>query len=443
MAYAVPIPGRHAGHEAEDTGASPERVPAGRRLRRVLVPVALAALAGVLLWFVQRPAGEASVFRTAPVARGDLLVTVTATGTIEPEQVVDVGAQVVGMIREFGRDPSDPDRPVDYGSRVDVGTVLAQIDDTLYRAQRDQAQANAQRARADLRELTAKLRQSERAWNRAQELRQTGVISDADFDAALADVETARSALGVGEASIVQADAALRQAEINLGYTTIRSPVRGVIVDRRVNIGQTVVSSMNAPSLFLIAQDLTRVQIWASVNEADVGRIRHGQPVRFTVDAFPGETFVGQVVQVRLNATMTQNVVTYTVVVAVDNPDGRLLPYLTANLRFEIDRRAGVVLVPNAALRWQPRPEQVVPTARDVLEPAGAVAPDRGRVWVAERALVRPVDVQIGPSDGLATEVTSGDLQEGALVVIGERTGTSSEGEASPFAPRLFGGGRR
>jgi HlyD family secretion protein len=184
------------------------------------------------------------------------------------------------------------------------------------------------------------------------------------------------------------------------------------------------------------------VQIWASVNEADVGRIRPGQTVRFSVDAFPGETFTGKVAQLRLNATMTQNVVTYTVVVTVDNPEGRLLPYLTTNLKFEIDRRTAVVLVPNAALRWQPRPEQIGPEGRDEAR-GGAPAADRGLVWVAAKRVVRPVPVQVGLSDGLTTEITSGDLREGEPLVVGERAATEGEGEASPFAPRLFGGGRR
>jgi len=445
MGRVVPAVGSRAEGEAERPGAPLERPRTVRRIfRRSLIPAALVALAALAWLGVGRgPAGDATGFRTSPIARGDLQVTVSATGTIEPEEVVDVGAQVVGMIQAFGRDPRNGEKPVDYGSAVDVGTVLVQVDDTLYRAQLDQARANAQRARADLLELQAKLRKAERAWKRAQELGRIGVISDADYDIALADYDTARSALAVGEASIVQADAALHQAEINLGYTTIRSPVKGVIVDRRVNIGQTVVSSLNAPSLFLIAKDLTRVQIWASVNEADIGRIRSGQTVRFSVDAFPGETFVGKVAQLRLNATMTQNVVTYTVVVTVDNPEGRLLPYLTTNLKFAIDRRTGVILVPNAALRWQPRPEQVVPEAREALARRASGTPDRGWVWVAEKRFVRPVAVQVGLSDGLTTEITSGDVHEGQPVVLGESAGAEGEGEASPFAPRLFGGGRR
>jgi HlyD family secretion protein len=396
-----------------------------------------------LAWlrFGRGAAEQAGEFRTMPIARGDLEVTVSATGTIEPEEVVDVGAQVVGMIREFGRDPRDGERPIDYGSPVEVGTVLAQIDDTLYRAQLDQARANAQRAHADLLELQAKLRQAERAWKRVRELQRTGVVSDADYDLALAAYDTARSALAAGEAGIVQAEAALRQAEINLGYTTIRSPVKGVIVDRRVNIGQTVVSSLNAPSLFLIAKDLTRIQVWASVNEADIGRIEPGQKVRFSVDALPGEEFTGAVAQVRLNATMTQNVVTYTVVVTVDNPGGRLLPYLTTNLKFEIDRRHDVVLVPNAALRWEPRPEQILPEARGKSAEGGR-GPEHGQLWVPEKRFVRPVVVELGLSDGRTTEVTAGDVHEGELVVVGERSTGSGEGAASPFAPRFFRGGR-
>jgi HlyD family secretion protein len=163
----------------------------------------------------------------------------------------------------------------------------------------------------------------------------------------------------VGEAAILQAKAGLAQAEAvlrraqrNLGYCTITSPVKGVIIDRRVNIGQTVVASLNAPSLFLIAKDLTRMQVWVAVNEADIGKIRPGQPVTFTVDAFQGETFRGEVGKIRLNASMTQNVVTYTVEIITDNASGRLLPYLTANVQFELSRASYVLMVPNAALRW-------------------------------------------------------------------------------------------
>ena len=179
--------------------------------------------------------------------------------------------------------------------------------------------------------------------------------------------------MAVGEAAILEAQAIRGpgrggpdRAQRNLSYCTIKSPVKGVIIDRRVNIGQTVVASLNAPSLFLLAKDLTRMQVWVAVNEADIGKIHPGQPVTFTVAAFPGETFRGEVGKVRLNASMTQNVVTYTVEVITDNSNGRLLPYLTANVQFELDRRKDVLLVPSAALRWTPSADQVAPrvTAR-------------------------------------------------------------------------------
>src|SRR5262249_34829011 len=221
------------------------------------------------------------------------------------------------------------------------------------------------------------------------------------------------------KATLGDAEAALHNAEINLGYCTIKSPVKGVIVDRRVNVGQTVVSSLNAPSLFLIAKDLKRLQVWASVNEADIGNIFSGQMVTFSVDAYPGRVFKGIVAQdqPRLNASMNQNVVTYTVVVTTDNSDGKLLPYLTANLQFEVSKRQNALLVPNTALRWKPNPELVVPELRQdyisaqrqkgAKKEAGQPEKKRNRatLWVEDGGFVRPVKVQIGVSDGLMTEV--------------------------------------
>ena len=179
-----------------------------------------------------------------------------------------------------------------------------------------------------------------------------------------ANVLDAEAVIGQAEAAIRQAEATLKQATINLGYCDIKSPVKGTIVNRRVNVGQTVVSSLSASSLFLLAQDLSRIQVWASVNEANIGRIRSGVKVHFTVNAYPNDVFHGEVSQVRLNATMTQNVVTYTVVVTTENKDRRLLPYMTANLQFEIERHENVLKVPNAALRWKPRPKRIAPDVR-------------------------------------------------------------------------------
>src|SRR5262249_42173603 len=232
----------------------------------------------------------------------------------------------------------------------------------------------------------------------------------------------------------------------------IKSPVDGVIVDRRVNVGQTVVSSLNAPSLFLIAKDLRRMQVWASVNEADIGQIQKGQQVRFTVDAYPNEVFKGEVAQVRLNASMTQNVVTYTVVVNTDNTSGKLLPYLTANLQFIVSEKSSTLLVPKAALRWRPQANQVHPDIRDKFvkslrqkkaEGKPAAEKDRverGTVWVVDEGFVRPVRVRIGLGDGAMTEILGNDLREGVELVVGEARQENGGETTNPFTPQMFGG---
>jgi HlyD family secretion protein len=410
-------------------------------------------------------------FRTATIKRGDLIPTISATGTLEPEEVVDVGAQIVGRVKELGTDPSDPEKQkrIDYNSIVHEGTVLACIDDAVYRAQLEQAQASLLRAKADLLQMEAKLNQCKREADRAETLRPKKAISDTDYDLAIANYLTAKANLAVGEAVVRQGEASLRLAQTNLDYTIIRSPVEGVIIDRRVNVGQTVVSSLNAPSLFLIAKDLRRMQVWASVNEADIGRLTPGMPVRFTVDTFPGETFRGTVQQIRMNAQMTQNVVTFTVVVTTDNANRKLRPYLTANLQFEIDNRPNVLLAPNGALRWKPRAELIAPDTRDSREGAsedkaangsrrggekssGKQAAGRsskhrvekGQVWVADGRYVRPIEVQIGLSDGSMTEISGSDLKEDMEVVIGEVTAAEQTSNlTNPFTPKLPGRGMR
>jgi HlyD family secretion protein len=446
----------------------------GRRkqlIKRILVVAVVLALgAGGVGWYLQRENPQIASYRTDQVTRGDLLVSIRATGTVEPEEVVDVGAQVAGQILYFGKDANG--KTVDYGSPVEAGTVLAKIDDSLYSADEAQAQAQVasaaatlQRAEADLEQLKAKLQQADRDWKRAQKLGPSEALAQSSYDAYQSAYETASANVAVGQAAILQAkaslaqaDAVLRRAQRNLGYCTIKSPVKGVIVDRRVNIGQTVVSSLNAPSLFLIAKDLTRMQVWVAVNEADIGKIRPGLPVTFTADAFPGETFRGEVGKVRLNASMTQNVVTYTVEIVTDNSTGRLLPYLTANVQFQLDRRSNVLMVPNAALRWRPSAEQVDPEFRDAFEKLAArkgkpdagtsnpsksqeAAPagtSRAALWVPEGNHVKPIRVRSGLSDGTNTEVQGEGLTEGLRVVTGVETQTSNQDEATnPFTPKF------
>jgi HlyD family secretion protein len=443
-------------------------------MKLILVLMLFGLIGGTAAWLLQRNDDQTIAYRTSPVTRGDLLVSISATGTVEPEEVIDVGAQVAGQILSFGKDVNG--KTVDYGSVVDEGTVLARIDDSLYLADAAQAEAQVQsaraselRAEADLEQMKAKLRQAERDWQRAQRLGPSEALAQASYDAYQSTYETAKANVGVGEAAILQAKASLAQAEAilrraqrNLGYCTIKSPVKGVIIDRRVNIGQTVVASLNAPSLFLIAKDLKRMQVWVAVNEADIGKIRPGLPVTFTVDAFAGDIFRGQVGKVRLNASMTQNVVTYTVEIITDNSNGRLLPYLTANVEFELKRLNNVLLVQNAALRWMPSPEQVAPAFREGFEnrvarkqrsdgdriaSARTLMPDDGGnrrvLWALDGKYVRPVRVKAGQSDGTLTEVEGEGLKEDLKVVTGVQTQASDENKASnPFTPQFLRRGR-
>ena len=436
-----------------------------RMLLRIAIWVVVAA-AGVAVaagvYFHQRGDTEQK-FRTTPVRRGTVVSTISATGTVEPEEVVDVGAQIAGQINSFGKDKDG--KMIDYGSVVEVGTILAQIDDALYAAQLAQAQAqlvvdraSVTRAQADLEQMKAKLDQATRDWGRAQKLGPSDALSQeaydgykAAFEVAQANVASQEAVILFNQATVVHDEAAVQYAQTNVHYCTITSPVKGVIIDRRVNIGQTVVSSLSAPSLFLLARDLKRMQVWVSVNEADIGNIHPGQTVTFTVDAFPGQTFKGTVGKIRLNATMTQNVVTYTVEVVTDNSDGKLLPYLTANAQFDVARHENVLTVPNAALRWMPRPEEVAPDARQDSEEtrtspaapaatAGKGETSRGRVWVPDGKYARPVRIRLGITDGVVTEVQGGQLEEGELVVIGAATAPSGDAggaPTNPFTPQL------
>jgi len=374
-------------------------------------------------------------FRTLPVRRGDLSIFFTATGTVEPVEIVDVGARIVGSVTSFGPDLDKPGKTIDYRSHVKAGAVLAQLDDLALRAELDKARATLRLAQAELDHYRAREKQTERDFHRAEQLRDTE--SAAQFESARSDMEIAKADLAMSEAKVEQAMIAVKQVEINLGYTTIRSPVDGVVIDRRVNIGQTVVAGMNTPSLFLLAKDVNYMLVRAAVNEADIGDVRDGQKVTFKVDAYREQTFSGKVSQIRHNASLQQNVVMYDVVIDVDNTDGKLLPYMTAKLKFEKAHQLQVVLVPNQALRWQPTWEQVTPSARRKLTPPAAaenrpeerpdvpspdtpppVALGSPAVWtVADDGLVRPVLVKIGMSDGMMTEILGGELKPGDAVV--------------------------
>jgi HlyD family secretion protein len=448
-----------------------------KNLLIILILLGAAGAGGVVLYARYYRNDSAPAFRTAEVTRGDLLVTISATGTVQPEEVVDVGAQVLGRIISIGPDalavdPQRQGKEIDYTSQVEEGTVLANIDDALYRAQRNAAKAALERAEADLEQLKARRDLAAADFRRARELRDikrsnlvpTGLttsdparpikaITEADYDQARFNFDMADANVKVGASAIAQQAAALELAETNLNFTVIKSPVKGTIIDRRVNIGQTVVASLNAPSLFLIAKDLSRVEVWAQVNEADIGQLQVGVPVRFKVDAYPKRLFKGKIAQIRLNANMTQNVVTYTVVISTENQDRKLLPYMTAaDIKFEVDQRKDVLLVPNAAIRFEPRPEQVLPGSdTQDSHPAGApehaqaaAVPadseseaDWAQVWVEKDGLLQPLAVKLGATDGTVTEISGAGIVEGMSVVIGQPRVEAEAAATSPFVPQF------
>ncbi len=379
-------------------------------------------------------------YRTASVMRGDVVATVHATGIVQPLKLVDVGTQVNGPVQKLY---------VDYNDKVKAGDLVAQIEPTVYEARLAQDKANLKQSKASVEQAQAKLLQADKDLERAIKLAARAMLSDTELDAARANRDTLAAQVKVAEASVAQSKASLRLSQANLGYTTIRSPVDGVVIARNVSEGQTVVANMSAQVLFKIATDLREVQVEASIPEADIGRIRAGQPVSFTVDAYE-DTFTGAVTQIRLSAASVQNVVTYPVVIQATNPDGLLYPGMTANISCEVARRTGALKVPNAALRFKPAADAAPPAGRDH---AAAERGERGgrgdrpagpQVWAwdkAERRLT-PVAVTPGVSDGSSTEILEPtDLAEGQDVVTGLlNPGEKNAAVVNPFMPRGPGG---
>jgi HlyD family secretion protein len=357
-------------------------------------------------------------YRTEAVGLGEVTQTVSATGTLNPVVLVRVGTQVSGTVSKLH---------ADFNDRVHQGQVLVELDDALFRAQVKQSEASVGNAQAALDLAVAN-------EARLRALHRQGIVSRQELDQA---VEAAKSA----RAQLALARAQLQKDRTNLGYTVIRSPVSGVVVDRQVDVGQTVAASFQTPTLFLIAQDLTKMQIDSSFAEADIGNIRVGQPARFTVDAFPNRPFQGTVKLIRLNPATQQNVVTYDVVVAVDNPDRILLPGMTAYVSVVVARREGVLRVPNAALRFRPvEPAQVV-TSQDGREEKreGLTATVYTLDSDQQRGQLRRVSIVPGITDNRYTEVVSGDLKPGARVVVEERQAAApASSPAGTFRIRLF-----
>ena len=369
-----------------------------------------AAAVGVLLWRGQ-DTPPPQRYRTQSVDRGDVVQAITANGTLSPVTLVQVGTQVSGTVQKIY---------ADYNDQVTEGQVLAELDPSLLSAKVKQGEATLQNAQATLALARSTLR-------RNQSLFEKKLLSGAEL-------ETAEERVNVAAAEVKLAEAQLEHDRTNLRYSVIRSPISGVVVARNVDIGQTVAASFQTPTLFHIAQDLREMQIDTSVAEADVGGLRVGQPVRFTVDAFPGQNYAGQIRQVRLNPTIQQNVVTYNVVVAADNREGRLMPGMTAHVVIPVAERRGVLRLPNAALGFRPKPEEVPGGT------VGAEARQNGEgttVYVLDRGTLRPVRVRAGITDNTFTEVVDGALKVGDAVVT-RAIAPKQEGGGSGFRIRIM-----
>ena len=385
-------------------------------------------------------------FRTVPVRRQDIEQIVTSTGTVQPVLSVQVGAFVSGPVEKV---------LVDFNAKVKKDDILAQINP---RSTRPLAHAKAALAhsQADKKRVEALLEQAIHNEKRARQLKPANAIAETDFDQCLADRKSFEAQVLLANADIEQCKADLDIAETNVKLCMIRSPVDGIVIDRKVDPGQTVVSQFQTPNMFVVAPDLEKkVYVFASVDEADVGLIRDAQQrkqlVTFTVDAYPRDEFRGKIAQVRFNPTTVQNVVTYTAVVESPNPALKLLPGMTANLSFRIQKRTGVLTVPNGALRFYPKPEQVCQRDRWILEgtpgeergnpapvshgaiatggnqsPSAAVRTPQRYVWIVENDLLSAVPIGTGLSDKGCTEIVSGDLHEGQQVVAGQQTSSTN-----------------
>ncbi len=410
----------------------------------ISVIVVIAAI--VIFYFSYKSSHVTYTWKTSPAKVGDISILVKSTGTLAADTTVNVGTQVTGTIWKLY---------ADFNSVVKKGEIIAILDTTFLAASRIDAQAMLEKAQATY-------DQALRDFNREKELLKGKVVSESDYEASL-------TALAVAKSGVSSAKAQLNHAKVNLQYAVIPAPVSGVVISRNVELGQTVVSSMSSPTLFSIANDLTRMQVQANVDEADIGQIKKGQKVTFTVDAFPDQVFTGEIAQVRINPVMVQNVVNYIVIVNVANPDQKLLPGLTANISIHVQDHDSIMKVPAAALTFTPPADYITKSTtipdsikKRLLKKASGAASSKGSastsdgtdatpskvrkfgiIWVMKGEDLIPKKVKIGLTDGTNTEV-SGDIKEGDEIVTAQSAATTTATPAttskSPFMPQMPGG---
>lgn len=389
--------------------------------KKTLVIVAVAAIATLAVWLLSGGKKEEKItFDTAAVAPANIMNSITATGTIEPVTSVTVGTQVSGIVSKLF---------VDYNSVVKKGQVIAELDKTNLMSQLNTAKTQLATAQSQLNYQTAN-------YKRYKTLFEKGLVAADDFDNAKLSYTQAKE-------QVVSAKEEVQRAQTNLGYATITSPIDGVVLSKSVEEGQTVAASFSTPELFTIAQDLTNMQVVADVDEADIGDVKEGERVTFTVDAYPDDTFEGEVKQVRQEATTTNNVVTYEVVISAPNADLKLKPGLTANVTIYTAERKGVLSVPSKALRFTPQKETV--GKMKIVDVANA----KNKVWTIEGNSIVAHKVNIGMTDGTNTQIVGG-IAEGTKVITGlnviggeEKMPMEAQGEKSPFAPGPPGKNKR
>jgi HlyD family secretion protein len=406
-----------------------------KRTSLAFVTLVVAATISLGAYYARRTDGTPTL-TTEAATRGSIVTVISATGTLQAVTTVQVGTQVSGIVESL---------PADFNQLVKQGDVLATLDQSLYASALEQARASLVSAEAEAERLRVAQAASTTALARARELSARQLLPAADLETADAALRTAAAQVVGADAKIKQARSAVSTAEVNLAKTVITSPIDGVVIARNVDVGQTVAASLSTPVLFIIAADLSKMQVNANIDESDLGQVKAEQPVTFRVDAYPSETFHGTVSQVRLDPTTVSNVVTYAAMIDAPNPGLKLKPGMTANLTIEVARRDDVLRVPSAALRFKPDAEVL---ARFGVNGTPATSASKSpTVWVSTGTSISPVAVKAGASDGSQTEVIGAPFAEGALVVTrvsasaattAAKTATSG-GAGNPLMPAARG----
>lgn len=410
----------------------------------LIILAGLIITGGIVGYFYYKRAPEVS-YKSAKVERGTIVSTVAATGNLSAVTTVQVGTQVSGTIQKLY---------VDFNSLVKKGQAIAEIDPSLFNASVAQSQGNYLSAEANLQKAKVTLTDAVRTFNRYKKMLADGIISQGDYDATETAVQSSAAAVKAAEGALAQSRGSLMQSKTNLRYSVIRSPVNGVVISRAIDVGQTVAASFSTPTLFTIAQDLTKMQIEVSVDEADISRIQLHQKASFTVDSYPEQTFRGEVIQIRTAPVITQNVVTYVVVVNVDNSDLKLKPGMTANVSIEVARKDGVLKLPPAALRFKPKTKGDEAKTKGSGERNGANtqrpaagATDHGggkpggrkggsgqQVYILKGGKPFAVPVKTGIANNSSIELVEGDIKDGDEVII-EQIGGDSGKKKSTGSP--------